>query len=221
MQVNFLNINFDKDRPNETYLFMNTDEAKYSLIVQAISLDIRGNYHEILEGIDRVNKFPQVEYEWIGNCFRIKMNQRKVRIYDLSYEVNGEETENEYLESCEIELNEFQEVINEWKLEYLESMGFLKFKQNKALSHLYGVLLLVYDKVNEQEPVLTDEQIRYSIWQAAKRYGRAMTTLYHQCKNVLNHRTMWEFYDWCRLVFVDKRRGLLENIGEEFLDILQ
>lgn len=221
MHVNFLYINFDNNKPNDIYLFMETNQEEYTLIAQVISLDVRGNYSEVLNGITQVRKFPQTNYEWAGNCFRININNETVKVYDLYYEENDEQVTNEEdMQSCEINLREFEEVVNGWKKEYLQTMGFSKF-ESKALSHLYGVLLLVYDKVDENNPSLSDEQIRYSIWQAARRYDRAMTTLYHQCKHVLSLNKMHEFYDWCRQVFVNKDYLLLKDIEDKFLEILQ
>lgn len=229
MEVEFLNIVFNEDKPNETYPFMQTNQKEYTLIAQAISLDIRGNYGDILSGIAQVRKFPQSEYEWVGNCFRIRINKEIVKVEDLLYEINEEEqiseidkeniTDEESEPICEIGLKEFEEVVNKWKDTYLEIMGFNRFNI-KGLSHLYGVLLLVYDKVNETNPSLSNEQIRYSIWQASKRYGKNMYTLYNQCKQVLGFERMNQFYDWCRKVFVDRKYDLLKDIGEEFLEIV-
>ena len=127
----------------QSYIFLkgNKDDELSSIVAQAISLDIRGNYGDILNVLGESKNEGKVN--WSGNHFQIVIDESKnnVKIVDL---VADE------LKEYNLELLEWIEVLLDWKKYYLQELGFLAF-DSKALSHMFGVALLTFDQINEEK----------------------------------------------------------------------
>ena len=166
----------------QPYIFLkanNKDELR-NIVAQAISLDIRGNYGDILGSLnDNIN---ESQVKWSGNLFKIIIDkfENTVKIIDL---INENE---EYM----ISFSEWNEALVDWKEYYLNELGFLSYS-HKALSHVLGVALLTFDQINDSIISTCSiyqkqgtEIVREAIKKSGKRYGIKHQVIYRDCKKV-------------------------------------
>ena len=192
--------NSENEKKDQIYILLDDkdiDDENARIAAQAISLDIRGDFGFFLNRV-KYKWDNNRDYEWTGNLFNImvKPNEEKVIIVD-----NTEEDEHGYI----IELNEWQEALLDWKKFYLDALGFLKFK-SKALSHMFGVLLLTYDQIGEN--CCSDEMIIEAIKMCSRRYGISCSVIYRDCVKVTGVQGIRAFYDWVIGLFVNENRAL-------------
>ena len=125
----------------QPYIFLraNENDEISNIVAEAISLDIRGNYGDILSALD--DRTNEGRVKWSGNLFYIIIDKGRniVKIIDLMNE------DKEY----SIDFSEWDEALLDWKDFYLSELGFLAY-ESKALSHMLGVALLTFDQLNEK-----------------------------------------------------------------------
>ena len=191
----FIYDSFEKenDRAGEitqSYIFLK--ENKYdelsSIVAQAISLDIRGNYGDILNVLgESINKG---KVKWSGNHFQIIIDKSKdnVKIVDLVAD-----------EVKEYNLNflEWNEALLDWKEFYLQELGFFAF-DSKALSHMFGVALLTFDQMNEEKIKyeIGRKMVTEAVKKCEKRYGVKASVIYRDCKKVTGVYDFSDFSYW-------------------------
>lgn len=225
MNVKFIGIDLQNDEeisfeetdqlisyPKNILLLMDTDQKEYEVIAEAISLDIRGNYFDIFSAVEYYSKmryYEEIKYEWIGNAYKIEIKGNNTLVYNCF----------DMEKSCLINTNEFLKVLYAWKEKYLQVLGFNRFPNNKVMSHIYGIMLLLYDKLDSNYNLEYD-QIRYSICQCADRYGMTVRELRDECKRFFNQRSIWDFYKLCKFIFENKRYSSLKDIDPAFMEIV-
>ena len=178
------------DKIKQSYIFLkgNKDDELSSIVAQAISLDIRGNYGDILDALgDSIN---EGKVNWSGNHFQITIDNAKdnVKIVDL---VSDE------LIEYNLEFSEWKEALLDWKKYYLHELGFLAF-DSKALSHMFGVALLTFDQINEEkvEYEIGREMVTEAVKKCEKRYGVKASVIYRDCKKVTGVYDFSDFSYW-------------------------
>lgn len=209
---------------DDKYLFLNSGNTLEEQIVsQAISLDIRGNYGVF---INRINpNFPirfarkkrdfQKAIIWKGNIFSVKQDVKNVCITNLLDE--------EAREQITIPLPEWIDALQDWKEFYLTELGFKEFT-SKQLSHVLGILIMTKDQMENSED-FAEEYVRQAISDCSERYGLAKSTLYTECKRVIDVNTILDFYDWARDVLTGRgncsRTDEMKNkfIGEKNIEL--
>lgn len=166
----------------QPYIFLEADKNDEisNIVAQAISLDIRGNYGDILSALD--DKTNDGRVKWSGNlfCIIIDKGTNIVKIIDLMNE------DKEYI----TDFSEWNEALLDWKDYYLNELGFLAY-DSKALSHMLGVVLLTFDQINEHiisEYIISEgvgkEMITEAVKKCAKRYGVNPSAIYQDCRKV-------------------------------------
>lgn len=174
----------------QSYIFLkgNKDDELSSIVAQAISLDIRGNYGDILNVLGESKNEGKVN--WSGNHFQIVIDESKnnVKIVDL---VADE------LKEYNLELLEWIEVLLDWKKYYLQELGFLAF-DSKALSHMFGVALLTFDQINGEkiEYEIGREMVTEAVKKCEKRYDVKASVIYRDCKKVTGVYDFSDFSYW-------------------------
>ena len=165
---------------------------EYTIVAQAISLDIRGDFGFFLNK----RKENKLDYEWAGNLFHITVRQtlERVEITDIL----GEEI------TYNIPWGEWEEALIDWKQFYLKELGFLEFDTSQALSHVVGILVLTFDQMTEG--VCEMEMITEAIRRCSERYGICKSVLYRDCKKTLGLECIEEFYLLSCLILEDQYR---------------
>lgn len=200
---------------SQVYIFLddNVENDNYKIVAQAISLDIRGDFGFFLN-----RKIVETEmYEWKGNLFHIYVNTENsyVKIIDITDEVYNQTA---YI----VELEEWKEALTDWKIFYLQKLGFMEF-ESKALSHMIGVLILTYDQIDEY--VCSDEMVIEAIKKCSERYGVNTSVIYRDCRKVAGVYYIEQFYNWVIELFERKTEKsvlsefVLDNIINNYNDI--
>jgi hypothetical protein len=174
----------------QPYIFLkeNKNDELSSIVAQAISLDIRGNYGDILNVLEE--GINEGKIKWSGNHFQIIIDKSKnnVKIIDL---VADE------LKEYNLDFLEWNEALLDWKKYYLQELGFLSF-DSKALSHMFGVALLTFDQINEEkiEYEIGREMVTEAVKKCEKRYGVKASVIYRDCKKVTGVYDFSDFSYW-------------------------
>lgn len=161
----------------QRYIFLraNENDEISNIVAEAISLDIRGDYGDILSALD--DRTNEGRVKWSGNLFCIIIDKVRniVRIIDLMNE------DKEY----SIDFSEWDEALLDWKDFYLSELGFLAY-ESKALSHMLGVALLTFDQLNEKfiDEKIAVEMVTEAVKKCAKRYGVKNSVIYRDCNKV-------------------------------------
>ena len=211
------------EKENDYLLFFDIQTEKYKALSDVISVDLRGNYGMVLSGISKVrDKKNELEkYYWKGNLFNITV------------EVNQTIIENLFNEEFKIYFltDEFTDILEQWKNEYLKEMGFLKFEKSKTLSHIYAILLLAYymrGDANIEDSY--NDSIKYAINSCAHRYGISKSTLYSQCTRDIEIEGIKQFYKLSDRYLKNRDNDLMkylenkfniENIRDEFSTLFE
>lgn len=186
------------------------EERRDAIVAEAISLDIRGDYGFFLE-FEYINERnihnERQEFIWCGNIFQITIKSKEdvVIIQDM--------TDSEGME-YRIERDQWVEALEDWKKFYLTEMGFLEFS-SVQLSHVLGVLLLVFDKIYDIR-FIHKQMFTESIKQCAMRYGVTIPTLYAECKNVTGVSKIEEFYELSEKYFAEQDKMLISKISSQY-----
>lgn len=194
----------------QKYIFLDDKNVpcdEYAIVAQAISLDIRGDYSFFLNNETiksgqpmwktmsnnsnkyekrKESKYQRKEYEWTGNMFHIIVNEKYniVKIIDMSDEENR---------IYEVEYNEWEEALLDWKEFYLSELGFMEF-DSLALSHMFGTLILIYDQMGDG--IYISDMLTEAIKKASNRYGVAEAVIYRDCKKVTGVYSIDTFGEW-------------------------
>ena len=183
---------FDKENDwdgeiKQPYIFLkeNKNDELSSIVAQAISLDIRGNYGDILNVLE--GSINEEKIKRSGNYFQIIIDKSKnnVKIVDL---VADE------LKEYNLDFLEWNEALLDWKKYYLQELGFF----SKALSHMFGVALLTFDQMNEEkiEYEIGREMVTEAVKKCEKRYGVKASVIYRDCKKVTGVYDFSDFSYW-------------------------
>lgn len=178
------------DKIKQSYIFLkgNKDDELSSIVAQAISLDIRGNYGDILDALGE--SINEGKVNWSGNHFQINIDKSKnnVKIIDL---VADE------LKEYNLDFLEWNEALLDWKKYYLQELGFWAF-DSKALSHMFGVALLTFDQITEEkvEYEIGREMVTEAVKKCEKRYGVKASVIYRDCKKVTGVYDFSDFSYW-------------------------
>lgn len=199
----YIDNNQDTER-NQVYILLddNVDNDYARIVAQAISLDIRGDFGFFLnKQIDETEMCTEMEYEWTGNLFHIIVNTKEqlVKIEDIT-----DEEGNVY----DIDLEQWQEALSDWKNFYLKELGFLAFS-SMALSHMMGVLILTYDQMDGNS--CSFEMVIEAIKKCADRYGVNKSVIYRDCKKVTGVYDIRLFYYWVIDIFEKRIRNYILN----------
>jgi hypothetical protein len=192
----------------QPYIFLEADKNDEisNIVAQAISLDIRGNYGDILSALD--DKTNDGRVKWSGNlfCIIIDKGTNIVKIIDLMNE------DKEYI----TDFSEWNEALLDWKDYYLNELGFLAY-DSKALSHMLGVVLLTFDQINEhmiseiseKSKGVGKEMITEAVKKCAKRYGVKDSVIYQDCRKVTGV-TFPVFSRWLTKLLLYKQSNIYE-----------
>ena len=182
-------------KSHESYNLL--DKEDYTVVAQAISLDIRGDFGFFLNK----RKDNRSEYTWTGNLFHISV-QPSLNVVKIVESVGSTE---------EITYNipwvEWEDALMHWKQFYLERLGFLYFKKPKyknpqAMNHVVGVLLLTFDQM--AKGICEKEMITEAIRRCSDRYGISSSVLYRDCKKVFGVATFEECYILMKIILEEE-----------------
>ncbi len=198
------NSNEAYNQMNKVILFKENDNSSDDdkIGAQAIFLDIRGNYGRFLKEMNIAIQNEYEEFVWSGNLFLIGVKHKDNIII---FEDNTEDEQRKYT----LKLDEWLEALEDWKEFYIQQMGFNEFPESKELSHMFGVLLLVYDKIKKDETFIERKVFSISIEQCAERYQITIPTIYEECKRCIKANTIDEFYFFVNKLFLYKEQDLL------------
>lgn len=196
----------DRYWTNHPFIMLTSEDDIYEVAAEAITLDIRGNYGSHIAEIEDFINSNDEDYIWSGNSYNVSIKKNK----DCGTIVI---IEDQYSESrCEMEISEWLEALNDWKEFYLSKMGFKKFEFSIGLSHLYSVILLVYDKICIEDTYIPIDIYTYSLSQCAERYGIKVQTLYAQCCKEAGVYSIHEFYYYVSIFILHKKEELVNRI---------
>lgn len=171
-----------QDAIEQPYIFLKADEndSLGDLVAQAISLDIRGNYGDLLNVLD--DNINNEILTWSGNLFLINIDKVESKV-QIKYLIDEDE---EYI----IDFSEWNEALLDWKDYYLNELGFLAYK-DKSLSHMLGVALLTFDQINDE--IINTYHIydntcldivREAVQKCGKRYGAKDLEIIYDCETI-------------------------------------
>lgn len=190
----------------------NTENEK--MAAQAISLDIRGRFWELLNSDVKI---------WCGNQYEVAYSSEgTVTITNFLYADSEDDrpsgksdsSDDHVISKVMIPIAEWNEALNDWKDFYLDELGFREF-ENAAMSHLFGVLIMVNSKFCDEDENFPDNSlIVQSIKDCANRYGICVQTIYSQCKNAIGVKTIQEFYNWVRALFHSVENDITDLIKD-------
>jgi hypothetical protein len=233
MDIDFIShkVPIGGDKQNEFLLMLETKSEEYRVLTVFISLDLRGNYGMLLSGLYKVVNEPYKSsevyletYVWRGNLFIVQIEYNETLIMNIF------NIESRLL----IPTMKLKEVIEKWKDEYLREMGFLKFENSKALSHIYSILLLAYymrgTYAKETYYDMYNDSIKCAIEKCADRYGLTKSTLYSQCTRGLGIKGIHDFYVLSNEYLINREGGIMntlekifnmDNMKEDFLTLFE
>ena len=175
------------------YLFLYDDDS-YSqperAVVEAISLDIRGDYNWFLKN----NKTESNEsLVWTGDLYEIEVCNTHKIVYLRYLETNNEKLINE---AFSVSLEEWNDALSKWRKMYLKTLGFLEFN-SEELNHFFGVLILAQDSLYDELDIILDNSIvSNSIRKCADRYGINSKIVFQDCRRVTGLHNINDVYSW-------------------------
>lgn len=194
---------------DSNYLFIDVsdihDETQL-MMAYAISLDIRGDYGVFLNRRLDKKTSDEHKYEWSGNLFHITvdLDQQWVELRYL-----GDEDDRVYT----VDLFEWEQTLKSWKKQYLDRMGFIKFK-TAAFNHFWGVIMLAYDSSFDKEEFDRSEILEYAIKRCASRFGVRESTIKRDCRSITGMYNIGEIYLWLYELFTEKKE---DRFHDEFI----